>query len=165
MSQLRYQCFCYSNTFLTELKQHYFWYVQATHKICFIITLFFGLPLWDTLYYVTTTFFKVLKTRILNNNKIRRLLVRSNYLRKNDTIALRVRSSFLSYFLWYVWIRSWNNVTAVFRFRLLLGRKFITYFILFHNFTYLFKWFHFLMTSELRMEIVETCELRMEVKL
>ena len=70
-------------------------------------------------------------------------------------------------FVWYVCITSWNNVTAMFRFRLLLGRDFITYFILFHNFTYLFKWFRFLMTSELRwiMEIVETCELRMEVKL
>ena len=55
----------------------------------------------------------------------------------------------------------------MFRFRLLLRRNFISYFILFHNFTYLFKWFCFLVTSELRsiMEIIETCELRMEVTL
>ena len=60
---------------------------------------------------------------------------------------------FLINFLWRVCITSWNNVT------LLL--------ILFRNFTYLFKWFRFLVTSELHwiMEIVETCELRMEVTL
>ena len=69
-------------------------------------------------------------------------------------------------FLWYVCI-TWNNVTATFRFCLLLGRNFIAYFILLHNFTYLFEWFHFLMMSELRwiIEIVKMCELRMEVTL
>ena len=88
--------------------------------------------------------------------KIHRLMLRSNYVQKNDIITL-----------WYVCITSWNNVTTKFRFRLLLGRNFITYFILFCNFIYLFKWFRFLMTSELRwiVEIVEMCELRMEVTL
>ena len=112
-------------------------------------------------------FSRFLKHIFLLTLKIRRLLVRSNYLRKSDTITLRVWSSFSIIFLWYVCIKSWNNVTATFRFRLLLRRNFITYFILFNNFTYFFKWFRFLMTLELRWitEIVETGELCMEVTL
>ena len=108
-----------------------------------------------------------LKHVFLITLKIRRLLVHSNYVRKNDNISLRIWSSFLDYFLWYIRITSWNNFTATLLFRLLLRRNFITYFILFHNLTYLLKWFRFLMTSELRwiMEIVETCELRMMLRL
>ena len=38
MPQVRYQCFCYNNTFNVI-----FWYVQVTHKSYVIITLFLGL--------------------------------------------------------------------------------------------------------------------------
>ena len=59
--------------------------------------MFLGLSLWDTLYYVTTTFFQVPKTRILNNIRNASLLVCSHYIRKYDTITLCVWSSFLDY--------------------------------------------------------------------
>ena len=62
MSQLRYQYFCYNNVFNVI-----FWYVQVTHKSYVIITLFLGMSLWDILYYVTSTFFQILKKCILNN--------------------------------------------------------------------------------------------------
>ena len=51
------------------LKQHYFWYVQVTPKIYFIIRLFLALSLWDILYYLTIKFFRFTKTRI--SNKVR----------------------------------------------------------------------------------------------
>ena len=94
--------FYYVTTTLSMLllQQHIFdnvlfWYVQVSHKSYVIITLFLGLPLWYT--YVTTTFFQVPKKRILITLEIRCLLVRSNYVRKYDTITLRVGSSFLDY--------------------------------------------------------------------
>ena len=94
MSQLRYQCFCYNNTFNVI-----FWYVQVTHKSYVIITLFLGLSLWDTLYYVTTTFSRFSENEFLITLEMRCLLLRSNYVRKSDTITLGAVSSFLGYFL------------------------------------------------------------------
>ena len=88
------------------------------HKSYVIITLFLGLPLWDALYYVTTTFFQVSRKRILHN--IRNTLF-TGTLQKYDTITLRVGSSFV----WYVCITYWNNVTATFRFCLSLWHTFI----------------------------------------
>ena len=67
MSQLLYQCFFYSNTFLMVLKKVIFWYVQVTYKSYLIITFFLGLSLGATLYYVTTTLFQIPKKCILNN--------------------------------------------------------------------------------------------------
>ena len=53
-------------------------------------------------------------------------MVRSNYVRKYDAITLRVRSTFLDYFLWYACITYWNNIRATIRSRLSLWRIFIT---------------------------------------
>ena len=54
------------------LQQHIFNGIKitlffGTFKLRIKVTLFFGLSLSDTLYYVTITFFQVPKTRILNN--------------------------------------------------------------------------------------------------
>ena len=89
----KFQCFCYNNTFNVV-----FWYAQVTHNSYVINTLFFGLSLWDTLCYVTTIFCQVPKNVFLTTLEMRCLLVRSNYVRKLDTITLRVGSSFLGYF-------------------------------------------------------------------
>ena len=67
-------------------------------RIKVVITLLPGLPLWDTLYRVTTKFFQVTKKRILNNIKVLCLMVRSNYVRKYNTITLHVGSSFFGLF-------------------------------------------------------------------
>ena len=54
---------CHNNNVFNVI----FWYVQVTHKSYVIITLFLGMSLWDILYYVTSTFFQILKKCILNN--------------------------------------------------------------------------------------------------
>ena len=86
-------------------------------------------------------FSRFLKHVCLITLKIRRLLVQ---------LLCVFGPHFWITFLRYVCITSLNNVTATFRFCLLLRCNFVTYFILFNNFTYLFKWFRFLMKSELR---------------
>ena len=162
MSQLRYQCFYYSNTFLMVLKQH-FWYVQVTHKSYFIIKLFCVLSLRDTSYYVTTTFFQIPKTVFLITLEIRQLLICSTTYGNTIQLLWVFGPHFWINFLWNVCLTYWNNGTVTFRFCLLLRRIFSC-----HNYSiYLFKWFRFLMASELRciIEIVETCELRIEVTL
>ena len=93
MSQLRYQCFSYNSRFNVI-----FWYVQLTHTSYVIITLFLGLSLGDTLYYVTTTFSRFLENVFLITLEMHCLLVRFNYVRKLDTITSRVGSLFLRYF-------------------------------------------------------------------
>ena len=67
--QLRYRCFCYSNTFNVI-----FWYIQVTHKS-----------------------FQVPRKPTLITLEINCLLIRSNYVRKLDTISLRAVSLFLGY--------------------------------------------------------------------
>ena len=91
--------FCYVPTTLSMLllQQRIQRYFLMRIKVNVIITLFLGLSLWDTLYYVTTTFFQVPRKRILNNTEMSCLLVRSNHVRKLDTITLRTGSSFLGY--------------------------------------------------------------------
>ena len=71
-------------------------------------------------------FSKFLNQVFIITLEIRCYLVRSNYVRKYETITLGAGSSFLDYFLWYVSITYWNNVTATFHFRLSLWRTFIT---------------------------------------
>ena len=88
--------------------------------------MFLGLSLWYTLYYATTTFFQVSKTRILSNIiNARCLLVRSNEVRKYDTITLRVGSSFLDSFFVVRLHNVLKYVIAMFHFRLSLWHTFI----------------------------------------
>ena len=99
--------FCYVKSTLSALllQQHIFNGIKITllfgaDKSCLMIKLFFGLSLWDTLYYVKATFFRFLIFQIhvfLITLEIRHLLVCSYYEWKYDTITLRVWSSFSDY--------------------------------------------------------------------
>ena len=115
----------------------YFWDVQVTQKSYVIITLLPGLSLWETLYFVITTFFQVPKKSILNN------------IRNNNVVLWHAFCVLDPYFwiihLWCICIRYWNNVTATFPSHLLLWHIFIT-----SQLHYLFvQRVKFFMTSEL----------------
>ena len=69
-------------------------------------------------------FSRFLKHVFLKALEIRCLLICSKYVRKYDTVCV-FDPHFWITFLWYVCITYWNNVTATFRFRLLLRRNFI----------------------------------------
>ena len=71
---------------------------------------------------MTTTFSRLLTNEFLITLEIRCLQVRSNCVRKYNTIPLRVGSSFLITFFWYICITNWNSVTVY----LSLWRAFIT---------------------------------------
>ena len=62
------------------------------HKSYVIITLFLGLSLRDTFILWQLHFNRFLKNPFLIISEIRYLLVRSNYVRKYDTVTLRFGS-------------------------------------------------------------------------
>ena len=82
LSQLRYQCFCYNSTFVMVLK----WLGNGLVCHCEILSIMWQLH-----------FSRFLKNVFLITLEIRCLLVRSNYLRKYDTVTLRIGASFLGH--------------------------------------------------------------------
>ena len=88
--------------------------------------MFLGLSWWDTSHYVTTTFFQVLKTAILNNIRNTSFInVLTSYRNTIQLLCVFGRHFWIT-FLGYVCITYWNNVTVTFCFRLLLRRNFFT---------------------------------------
>ena len=88
---------------------------KAFLKITLVFGNFLGLPLWDILYYVTTTFSRFLKDVFWIILEIRYLLLGSSYVHKYDLITLCVRFSFLDFFfLWNVCITYWCYVLLLF---------------------------------------------------